>query len=429
MGKKASLPGIRARGIDRIEFDFEFEGARYRPTLLRTPSEANLRRAYKQLLDIKRRIDLGLFKFEEEFPDYRFKAAMPAENKGDEATKAPETCDEVFNKFIAFCEVRVSKEDMAPSTLEGYRDILDRIFRREIGPEPFEDVVYSRLAAIVSDATKHVKKKTYNNIVSTVRSAFKHGYKDRPGKFNPALALSSFRITKKDRPKVDPFLIQEAEVIIAASHRMHGEWYGNYEEFRFFTGLRQSEQFALETTDCDLVKGTISITKAVVNGQMKNRTKTNQDREIGLCPRALEVLRAQLSLRERLVAAGQVNHKSVFFTAVGEPFVKIFLPYNRWTEVLDTLPAIRFRKPYNSRHSYISWRLMAGHNRLLVAQEDGHSVETMERTYAAWTKGAKPEDVELIKAALAARPSDRDYGLDLSRFHRRRPRINPLQSP
>jgi hypothetical protein len=29
----------------------------------------------------------------------------------------------------------------------------------------------------------------------------------------------------------------------------------------------------------------------------------------------------------------------------------------------------------------------------VVAYEDGHSVATMERTYAAWTKGAKPEDV------------------------------------
>jgi hypothetical protein len=41
---------------------------------------------------------------------------------------------------------------------------------------------------------------------------------------------------------------------------------------------------------------------------------------------------------------------------------------------------------------------MIAHNRLLVAYEDGHSVATMERTYAAWTKGAKPEDVELIES-------------------------------
>jgi hypothetical protein len=39
-------------------------------------------------------------------------------------------------------------------------------------------------------------------------------------------ALPSFRITAKDRPKIDPFTIQDTESIIAAAHRMHGEWYG-----------------------------------------------------------------------------------------------------------------------------------------------------------------------------------------------------------
>ena len=91
--------------------------------------------------------------------------------------------------------------------------------------------------------------------------------------------------------------------------------------------------------------------------EMKNRTKTNQDREITLCPRALGVLRAQLALRERMVAAGLINHNFVFFSAVGEPLETTYLPYNRWTEVLETLP-VRFRKPYNARHSYTSWRLM-----------------------------------------------------------------------
>ena len=47
---------------------------------------------------------------------------------------------------------------------------------------------------------------------------------------------------------------------------------------------------------------------------------------------------------------------------------------------------------------------MIGHNRLLVAQEAGHSVFTMERAYAAWITGAKPEDIERIKAAMASRP-------------------------
>lgn len=124
---------------------------------------------------------------------------------------------------------------------------------------------------------------------------------------------------------------------------------------------------------------------------------------VPLCPRAIEVLSRQMALRERMVAAGKIAHQYVFFTEGGEPFQKVYLPYNRWREVMEILP-VRYRKPYNKRHSYISWRLMIGHNRLLVAMEDGHSVTVMERTYAAWTKGAKPEDVELIKAAMASSP-------------------------
>ena len=410
MGKKSELSGIRARGPNRIEFDFGFAGVRYRPTVKRIPNEANLRRAHQQLKHVKTRIEQGEFNFADEFPDYRFTTASSTV-KTAEASIKPETCNEVVDRFIAYCELRVSKDDMAPSTLETYEEVLHRVVRPEIGRDLFERVIYSCLAAIVAAKTKDVKKKSYNNVVSVVRTYFKFGYKDHPGKFNPALALPGFRMTAKDRPRVDPFAIQESELIIAASHRMHGEWYGNYQEFLFFTALRHSEVFALEVDDCDLVNGKISITKAVVDGQPKNRTKTNQDREVNLCPRALQVLHVQLSLRAQMAAAGMINHNRVFFTAVGEPFLNTCLPYRRWTEVLETLP-LRYRKPYNSRHSFISWRLMIGHNRLLVAQEAGHSVSKMERAYAAWITGAKPEDIERIKAAMASRPLTENAGED-----------------
>jgi hypothetical protein len=64
---------------------------------------------------------------------------------------------------------------------------------------------------------------------------------------------------------------------------------------------------------------------------------------------------------------------------------------------------------------------MVGHNRLLVAQEDRHSVSTMERTYAAyaayaaWIKGAKTDEVERIKAAMAGRPRKHGDGCNTHR--------------
>jgi site-specific recombinase XerD len=95
-------------------------------------------------------------------------------------------------------------------------------------------------------ADAHAKsKKTHNNVISALRCAFDYGYRDTPEKHNPATGLKCLRITKKDRPVIDPFSIQEAEALIAAIHRERGEAQGNYDEFRFFTGLRPSEQIVL----------------------------------------------------------------------------------------------------------------------------------------------------------------------------------------
>ena len=69
MGRKSVTGGVCAKGSDRIEFTFWYQGKRYRPTLARAPTEANLRRARVQLDGIKAKIKAGTFSFLEEFPD------------------------------------------------------------------------------------------------------------------------------------------------------------------------------------------------------------------------------------------------------------------------------------------------------------------------------------------------------------------------
>lgn len=135
-------------------------------------------------------------------------------------------------------------------------------------------------------------KKTYNNIVSVVRRAFEHGYRDHPERHNPARGLKTLRIRKRDRRPIDPFSAEETEALIAAIHEDWGEAQGNYHEFRFFTGLRPSEEIALLVSDCDLERGTIAVTKARVMAHDKDRTKASEDRSVQLCPRALTVLSA-----------------------------------------------------------------------------------------------------------------------------------------
>jgi len=394
MGRKSINGGVSALGATRIQFDFEYQGVRYRPTLERVPTEANLRRARMQLAAIKERIARGTFSFAEEFPTYRFIAHV-------DRVSGKRTCNEVFDTFLIHCEARVKKNDLAFATFDGYRKILANVWRPAIGAREFEQIRYSELSKI---ADLHAKsKKTYNNIVSALRCAFDYGYRDTPEKHNPASGLKCLRIMKKDRPVIDPFTMQEAETLILAIRKDWGEAQANYDEFRFFTGLRPSEQIALLESDCDLIQGKISINKARVMARDKDRTKTSEDRLVELCPRALDVLKRQLALREQLKLAGQATHDHVFFKEDGAPIHNLQYPWFRWRHTLLRIKA-RYRDAYNARHSSVTWNLMIGKNPLWVAKNHGHSVQTMLEKYAAWTDGATDADIDAIKTAMGLAP-------------------------
>jgi integrase len=397
MGSKWFTGGVVAAGRGRIRFDFILDGIRYRPTIKRPPSEANLRRARERLEVIKRQIEFGTFCFAEEFPDYRFLRHLSGTSK-------VRLCSEVFDEFLAHCEARLRRGDMAAATVRSYRQIVDGVWRPRIGHLVFSQVSYSRLVSIAD--TQKWSKKTYNNVISALRRAFDFGYRDRPLQENPARSLRCARLHKADRPKVDPFSMHDAETLIAAIHRDWGEAQGNYDEFRFFTGLRPSEQIALVLSDLDLVNGIISINKARVSGVDRCKTKTGDDRRVQLCPRALLVLKRQLRLRARLVAAGKIDHDHLFFLESGEPIRNLNYPQQRWRKTLLSLK-VRYRRPYTARHSSVSWNLMVGKNALWVAKQHGHSIATMLRAYAAWAEGAVETDSDAIKRSMNLTPTRR----------------------
>ncbi len=395
MGSKWFTGGVVAASRGRIQFDFMFEGIRYRPSIRRPPSEANLRRARERLDEIKRQIEVGTFSFAEEFPDYRFLQRLSGAAR-------VRSCNEVFDEFLAHCEARLARQDVAAATVSSYRRVLNGVWRPALGNHIFHQVRYSRLVTVADKNTW--SKKTYNNAISILRRAFDFGYRDRPEQHNPARSLRSARLKKKDRPKIDPFCVQDAETLIAAIHRDWGEAQGNYDEFRFFTGMRPSEQIALVLSDVDLANGIVSVNKARVAGVDRWQTKTGEDRRIALCSRALSVLKRQLRLHARLNAAGKIDHDHLFFQEGGEPIRNLQYPWVRWRTTLRALK-LRYRRPYTARHSSVSWNLMVGKNPLWVAKQHGHSIATTLRVYAAWADGAIESDIEAIKRSMQSAPA------------------------
>ncbi len=358
MGRKSLSGGVIPAGQSRIQFTFTFKGVRYRPTLPWVPTPTNLRRARQHLLGIKARIAAGTFSFAEEFPDYRHLNRTPREGTA-------RTCGQVFDEYLAHCQARVARHDLAAVTLTTYWRTLDQAWRPAIGARRLLDVSYSELVQI-ADGPRWGKK-TYNNAVSILRRAFTFGYRNHPDRHDPTRELKGARIQGKDRPIIDPFTLDEAETLIAAIRKDWGDAQANYDEFRFFTGLRPSEEIALRVSDYDAVRGTLDVTKARVNGIDKDCTKTGDDRRIALSPRGIGVLKRHLALRETLVRTGVIEHDYLYFQANGQPICNLQYPGMRWQRTLRRLTKIRYRRPYVARHTSVSWDLMIGRSALWVA--------------------------------------------------------------
>jgi len=146
---------------------------------------------------IKHQIRLGSFSFGDEFPDYRFLRRLSG-------TANVRLCNDVFDDYLAHCEARLKRHDLASATVRSYPKILDDIWRPGIGQMVFDQVRYSHLLRIADN--KNWSKKTYNNVISVLKRAFDFGYRDRPLYENPARHLRCARICKADRAKSRSFL-------------------------------------------------------------------------------------------------------------------------------------------------------------------------------------------------------------------------------
>ncbi len=413
MGRTRKSGGVAAsRG--RIQLTFSYLGKRRRPTIELAPNKTNLTAAKRRLADIERAIEARTFRFADEFPDYQNLGEITAL----EAAPAPKAADRrptveaVCKDYIATLRAR---RELAFATVESYRKVLrnrveDHIDAdgQRLGERIFAEVSFSDLNRI---ATMHEgSKKTFNNVVSVIRGAWHHGYKDLPDSRDPALGLEGVRIPKKEQPRPDPFPIDEAEVVVAAIRKGWGELQGNYDEFRFFGGggLRPSEEIAVEWTDMDFSRGELAVNKARVMGRPKDETKNYLDRLIEVTPRGMEILRRQRSLYSEMKLAGKIAldpatgepHNRIFFHESGIPFNNLQLPWKRWDYSVTVTLKKRVRTPYAARHSSVSWMLMIGKNFLWVADQHGHSPEVMLKTYARWLRGATEETIAAINAAF-----------------------------
>jgi hypothetical protein len=184
------------------------------------------------------------------------------------------------------------------------------------------------------------------------------------------------------KPPPDPFSRDEAEAIIADMLAHYPGQVHNLVEWWFFSGPRTSEAFGLQWPKVDLRSAYFTVDEAVVRGERKG-TKTSTVRDVTLNSRALAALQRQKA--HTLLAGTDVWQDPRYGVAwVDErAFRRSF-----WIPCLKRL-GIRYRRPYNMRHTYATMMLMAGLTPAYCARQLGHSVEMFLRTYSRWLDGSQ----------------------------------------
>lgn len=347
--------GIVEASSTSYEITFTYRGERCRERIKIIPSPTNRRRVENHLGAIKDAIDKGTFNYAVTFPDSPRRFKFCPELRPDRTLEA---------WLETWLEGR--KKQLKASTHSNYEKMIRQICAEFIN-KPLADLKRADIRTWLQ--SKNVSNKRLSNIQSMLRTALQDAVDDEIIEINP---LYGWKYTNKEAVKklddIDPFSMEEQKAILGA---LDGQ-YKNMFQFFFWTGLRTSELVALTWDDIDFYKNTVRINKAITIASDDNeapKTKAG-NRTVKLLPPALEAITNQKQFTA-------LKNKEVFQNPeTGERWNGDRMIRYAWERALKKTK-VRYRRPYQTRHTYASMMLTAGEHPMWVAEQMGHADKTM----------------------------------------------------
>ncbi len=203
---------------------------------------------------------------------------------------------------------------------------------------------------------------------------------------NPLHSWTYFKADSlKETDDVDPFSREEQERILA---NLQGQE-RNLAQFAFWTGLHTSELVALNWSDIDFLNREIRVTKALTQAAKKpEATKTRKGRRIvKLLEPALIAVTQQKKYTFLNYAEVFQNPRTKKRWSGDQPIRKTM-----WKPAVNRA-GVRYRRPYQTRHTYASMLLSADEYVMWVAKQMGHRDWIMTaRIYSRWMPSANPDN-------------------------------------
>ncbi|WP_416364989.1 Arm DNA-binding domain-containing protein [Pseudomonas sp. NFX183] len=361
--------GVRAVSDSSIEITFMYRGVRCRERITLKPTATNLKKAEQHKAAIEHAISIGTFDYSVTFP-----------GSARAAKFAPEASRETMNGFLTRW-LEAKKKHLASSTYDGYRKLVTLRLIPALGDTMLVDL--KRKAVRDWLDTLEVSNKTLSNVQSCLRSALNDAAEEELIELNP---LAGWTYSRKAAPPkeddVDPFSPEEQQAVLGA---LTGQA-RNMMQFALWTGLRTSELVALDWGDIDWLRDEVMVSRAMTQAS-KGRAETTKTaagrRSVKLLRPALDALKAQKA-HTFLAGAEVFQNPRTFERWAGDGPIRKTM----WVPAMKKA-GVRYRRPYQTRHTYASMMLSAGEHPMWVAKQMGHSDWTMiARVYGRWMPSA-----------------------------------------
>lgn len=272
------------------------------------------------------------------------------------------TFSEVAQEYLSTLEVE-------HSTAVTYVRILNRFWLPPFKDKLITDIkpndIVKRLASL------DVSQKTKRNALGPLRRVFITAIQMRIITSNPCEGVS---IKKHQKPPPDPFSTKEKERILKAARHLHGDTHQLtiYFTLLFATGMRPGEVLGLTWDDYD--GKFLDVNKSIVLGKFKPSPKNGERRKVYIVPHLRTLLNTHTT---------RFTNTYVFVNRNGGPFLYQQKLNERFRDIVKH-SRVRYRRPYNCRHTYASEGLSNSLEPAFLAEQLGHTLEVFYRTYAHW---------------------------------------------
>ncbi len=379
MGTKATGSGIELRKGARsetIRIIFQYKGKRCREPLKLEHTKNNIAYALRRRGEIINAIERGTFVYHEFFPDSLTARKLALENAQQLAPSTPApvvTVGDLLREYLS-----IARNNLALSSYNCYLQVAKDHLYPKWEATPASDLSPREIRKWIMTLTG--KRKTVQLILTPIRNAIDLAVTEEIIESNPFDSIKLGKILAREKRgslfKADPFDIDEIERILSACERAQER---NMFLFAFLTGMRPSEYIALQWPAINFDRHQIAVEGAFVDGEMKDTAKTLKGlRAIDMRLGAFEALRAQ---EQYTMDDGHLVFLNPLYDkqwAGDKPI------HRRWRRILAAA-GVRYRNPYQTRHTFASNLLMLGAIPLYVATQMGHADTTMVvRTYGKW---------------------------------------------